>query len=238
MLTWDAAKRSYRRDGRLLTQRQAIQLRNDLADAFADRFESLVDAYVAGSVRWARFGRDFLRLVGEATTAGYVFGRGGAVAMTDDDYATLLGLVTAQGEYARGFLGDIQAAEQEAVSRAIPAEAESDFVFFIALPRSIVPQTVGAILRGIRDQVVARAKLYVGAVVSAYERARAAVHGIDLPAYPPDGNTICRMRCRCAWEITETPTAWECYYQTERDKSVCATCLDREQRWAPFVIPR
>lgn len=85
-------------------------------------------------------------------------------------------------------------------------------------------------------EAVGRANLYAGATVQAYEEGRARTYGsLDLPAYPADGSTECLARCRCAWEIEETDTEWNCTWQTMQDDVVCPTCVERGDEWTPWV---
>lgn len=86
------------------------------------------------------------------------------------------------------------------------------------------------------DAASARAELYAGATVSAFEQGMAAAYdGIDLPDYPAAGNTSCLSRCRCFWTIDEFPDRYEATWNTVGDGAVCPECAANGQRWAPFV---
>lgn len=84
-------------------------------------------------------------------------------------------------------------------------------------------------------QIRARADLYVESSTNAYERGREAAHdGLRLPAYPADGKTQCKARCRCRWVIRETRREYRATW-TLGVAEHCPDCLARSRRWAPFV---
>jgi hypothetical protein len=85
-----------------------------------------------------------------------------------------------------------------------------------------------------------RAALYLHAASQAFERGRAQAFGLDLPAYPGDGQSSCGSRCRCAWEIEETPQAFRATWSLggNEDDQTCEECLDNAARWSPLVIAR
>lgn len=88
---------------------------------------------------------------------------------------------------------------------------------------------------GLSDaQMAARAELYAGGVVKAYEEAMATSRGVDLPAYPADGGTPCHGRCRCAWMIEETETEILAWWDTAGDDRVCDGCASRGRRYQPY----
>jgi hypothetical protein len=84
----------------------------------------------------------------------------------------------------------------------------------------------------------ARAELYAGTAISAYEEAMSYSHGIDLPVYPGDGSTECLGRCRCSWTIETTDTEVSAWWDTLGDERVCNGCLAHSRRYNPLVIPR
>lgn len=86
-------------------------------------------------------------------------------------------------------------------------------------------------------QIAARATLYVRSAGQAYERARAAVRDMILPAYPRDGSSECKSNCRCAWDIRETDDEWHCTWRVS-SKETCPTCLQRAASWSPLVVPK
>lgn len=83
--------------------------------------------------------------------------------------------------------------------------------------------------------ILDRLKQYIESVTQSYEKGRAANFGLQLPAYPGDGSTICLSRCRCHWRIEQTDTHWECYWVIKGpDGRNCQTCLDRYGDWNPW----
>lgn len=89
------------------------------------------------------------------------------------------------------------------------------------------------------NQIRARAGLYLDSSVHAYERGRAASRiGLELPAYPGDGSTACRARCRCTWVIQETPTAWICRWTLDQVAEHCADCTTRARTYRRLVISK
>lgn len=85
-------------------------------------------------------------------------------------------------------------------------------------------------------QIGARMQLYFESAVQAFERGKAVAYDADLilPAYPGDGRTDCRARCKCRWRITETKTEFRCYWTLGKAEH-CAGCLDRRARYSPFI---
>lgn len=84
-------------------------------------------------------------------------------------------------------------------------------------------------------QMEARAQLYAGQAVKAYEQARASAWSVDLPAYPGDGGTECLGRCRCFWTIEDDETQVMAWWNTHEDDGVCNGCFQRGQDYSPFV---
>ncbi len=265
-LRYDPAKGRYRdAGGKLLTNRQVRVIRDDLADTYADRFEALVEAYVDGRVQRPRFGTEFHALVLEATSAGYVLGRGGVAAMTDADYDVLATLTAKQEQFAAGFLTELDAAIEQArevtmTDLADAIVAAGEYRTFIGLPISAIREglsgTVRGILRALRPQLVARARNYAGTSVHAFEHGQAAATfaahpppapapGVppppmpgpdDLPGMPADGETPCHGNCRCWWSYERTDAGWECTWHTQADGKVCSGCKERGEQWAPYVL--
>jgi hypothetical protein len=87
-------------------------------------------------------------------------------------------------------------------------------------------------------EAAARAQMYAGTAVTAYEEARAVSNGIDLPCFPGDGGTSCLTRCRCSWTIETTDDEVSAWWDTAGDTSVCAGCFSRSQRYNPLVMHR
>lgn len=86
--------------------------------------------------------------------------------------------------------------------------------------------------------IAARARMYVESSGQAFERGKAAAQGVpDLPAYPSDGQTACLTNCRCAWNIKETSTEWQAYWQLG-DAEHCSDCVANASRWNPLVISK
>lgn len=79
------------------------------------------------------------------------------------------------------------------------------------------------------EQMTARAQLYAGQAVRAYEEARGAANGIELPVYPGDGGTPCLGRCRCYWSIESDDTTVTATWVTSSDDRVCEGCFQRGQ---------
>ncbi|GIW06370.1 MAG: hypothetical protein KatS3mg060_1175 [Dehalococcoidia bacterium] len=84
-------------------------------------------------------------------------------------------------------------------------------------------------------QIAARAQLYVDSATRAYERGQAAAFRVVLPAYPGDGSTLCRARCKCHWALEDDELVVRATW-TLGSAEHCETCLDRAARWAPLVL--
>lgn len=86
-------------------------------------------------------------------------------------------------------------------------------------------------------QIAARAGLYAGSAVQAYERGRAAAFGLALPAYPADGGTECLSSCRCSWSIVETAAEYRATWKLDAGAGDnCAGCRGRAAAYAPLVV--
>lgn len=92
---------------------------------------------------------------------------------------------------------------------------------------------------GLSDEAAsARAQMYAGTAVTAYEQARAVSNGIDLPVYPGDGGTDCLTRCRCSWTIETTESDVSAWWDTAGDPDVCDGCQSRGSQYNPLVMQR
>lgn len=84
-------------------------------------------------------------------------------------------------------------------------------------------------------QIAARAALYVDSSTQAFERGKAASHGITgLPAYPGDGSTECMANCRCYWDIKRDGTTYTATWKLSSAEH-CQTCTDRAASWVDLV---
>jgi hypothetical protein len=86
-------------------------------------------------------------------------------------------------------------------------------------------------------QIDMRAKMYIESATQCYERARASARGLVLPVYPGDGQTACRVRCKCTWVIREDPQAWYCSW-TLGIAEHCEDCLNLATRYRLYVVPK
>ena len=84
-------------------------------------------------------------------------------------------------------------------------------------------------------QIAMRARMYMDSATQAYERGRAAARGLRLPAYPGDGATRCRTRCKCRWDIKETEAGYVCYWRLGRAEH-CDDCLRNAAIYNPLTI--
>lgn len=83
-------------------------------------------------------------------------------------------------------------------------------------------------------QINARAKLYIESASQIYERGKVENTGIPaLPAYPGDGQTVCRANCRCHWRIVETDAEWQATWKLGAAEH-CPDCVVNAGRWAPL----
>ncbi len=86
-------------------------------------------------------------------------------------------------------------------------------------------------------QAGARAELYAGAAVEAWEDGAAASWGMPrLSRMPGDGSTACRTRCRCFLEIEEDEGGWDVYWRLAVDAEHCNDCRDQAKAWAPLRV--
>jgi hypothetical protein len=92
-------------------------------------------------------------------------------------------------------------------------------------------------------QIAARSKMYLNSAREAFERAKARAYGLPtLPAYPGDGQTVCRTNCRCTWRIEElfddegNVIGWNCYWDMVDDPGTCPDCTANAAKWSPLSI--
>lgn len=84
--------------------------------------------------------------------------------------------------------------------------------------------------------IASRSKLYVESSSQAFERGQSASYGgFELPAYPGDGQTVCRSNCKCHWNITETDESWECRWALSGNEH-CPDCVENGANWNPLVV--
>jgi hypothetical protein len=88
------------------------------------------------------------------------------------------------------------------------------------------------------EQTRARAKMYAGTAVTAYEQGMAYRNGIDLPTYPGMGDTTCYTNCRCSWRIETTDTEVMAFWDTAGDAKVCESCQSLSRKYNPLRVPR
>jgi hypothetical protein len=88
-------------------------------------------------------------------------------------------------------------------------------------------------------QIAAIARMYFNSTREAFERGMARTRGIlKLPAYPGDASTPCLTACRCFWDCKRTPDGgWACTWTLTPAAESCETCVERAERWAPYVVP-
>lgn len=84
-------------------------------------------------------------------------------------------------------------------------------------------------------QITARAKLYYGSSVAAYERGRSGAFGVSLPAYPADGGTACKSACRCRWQLVDKGDEIHATWKLQAGES-CSGCKRRASQWSPLVV--
>lgn len=85
-------------------------------------------------------------------------------------------------------------------------------------------------------QIAARANLYIDSSTQAFERGKAASHGmISLPAYPGDGSTECMSNCRCYWSIRKSGTTYHASWRMSNAEH-CETCRIRSVSWADLTF--
>lgn len=93
------------------------------------------------------------------------------------------------------------------------------------------------------EQVAAaasRLNLYTASSNQAFERGKveAIAPGLNLPAMPGDGTSICRSRDLCEWIIEDGGAVWLATWRLNPAAKHCETCLDRAARWNPLRIPK
>ena len=86
-------------------------------------------------------------------------------------------------------------------------------------------------------QARARAGLYMAASTQAFERGKQTSYGMPaLPQYPGDGNTECRVNCKCHWQIRELKDRWEATWAMSLLAEHCDDCIVNAATWAPLVF--
>jgi len=87
-------------------------------------------------------------------------------------------------------------------------------------------------------QIQTRARMYVDSGTQAFERAKTESLGLPpLPAYPGDGQTVCRANCQCAWDIQDNGDHWAATWQLGIAEH-CPDCVSNSERWNPLVIQK
>lgn len=88
-----------------------------------------------------------------------------------------------------------------------------------------------------------RAAMYGESLGQCYQRAYFLARGSrvglpDLPAYPRDGSTVCRVNCRCEWRVKRVSNV--VYQATWKLGAAehCPDCIERGRVWNPITIAR
>lgn len=85
-------------------------------------------------------------------------------------------------------------------------------------------------------QINARLKMYINSANEAFWKAYASDIPLDLPAYPGDGSTSCRVNCQCEWDIQHIAgVGYDCYWRLGVAEH-CDDCIDRSGKWNPYKI--
>lgn len=87
------------------------------------------------------------------------------------------------------------------------------------------------------EQTAARARMYGGTAVTAYESAMAYSNGIDLPTYP-GLDSRCGGNCRCSWTIETTEDDVMAWWDAANDAATCEDCAGYARRYNPLRIAR
>jgi len=87
-------------------------------------------------------------------------------------------------------------------------------------------------------QIQMRSRMYIDSATQSFERARSASMGMpQLPAYPGDGQTVCRSNCKCNWKIEEVEFGWNCYWKLGIAEH-CDDCVTNSEIWNPLFVMR
>ena len=87
-------------------------------------------------------------------------------------------------------------------------------------------------------QAKVRLGMYFKASTQAYEQGKAYAQGLPrLPAYPGDGQTICRANCACHWDVEETEDEWLASWVLGAAEH-CPDCLTNADKWNPYRIQK
>jgi hypothetical protein len=93
---------------------------------------------------------------------------------------------------------------------------------------------------GREETALHRSDMYADATLGTWWMGQ--TRGWPLPAWPGDGTTQCKTRCRCSWDIQPPP---EGVGESEDNADAywllgnadhCQTCLQRSEEWAPLRI--
>lgn len=106
---YDSAAHQYRDGPRTLSQREALDIRNAIADGMTEESSSLARQLLDGLITLAEWAARFARLIANGVSAGFLFGRGGTAAMDETAMRTLDGLIATQHTYAKAWLPDLAA---------------------------------------------------------------------------------------------------------------------------------
>jgi len=84
-------------------------------------------------------------------------------------------------------------------------------------------------------------RVYSGSIINgtreSAEQGNASAYGVELPAYPTDGTTLCNKGCKCHWDLRQLPGDGNVdAYWTLGIAEHCQTCKDRASLWSPLQI--
>jgi hypothetical protein len=86
-------------------------------------------------------------------------------------------------------------------------------------------------------QIRQRLRMYANSGTQAYERGYAAAMGVIalLPAYPGDGQTVCKTNCKCSWVYERHEDRVDCTWSLGVAEH-CPDCVENSKKWAPFTV--
>jgi hypothetical protein len=213
--TWDGERYHDPANGHWVGRGDFPRLRDQYIDSQQYGVSNYSEIYASGDMTREQFIETMRETIRSTYVDEYSLGRGGKYMVTKEEWLEVARDVKGQYRYLNNFANEVEAAR--------------------AAGHPFSP-----------EYIANRAKMYVDSGTKAFEKASARAMGIplkdangnpSLPAYPGDGQTPCRVNCRCRWDIVETETGWDCTWVLG-DAQHCKGCEDNSKDWAPLHIER
>lgn len=202
-----------------------------LQNRFVSRARKLSEDYLNERITLEDWLTGMLAALAALHTAVYLQAHAAPDEMDAQDVEDLANAIDEQSAYMTNWANELRVREQQA---AATEDKTGTPLPVRALLLGLATGLAGGIAQAL-NALIQRATLYAEAARATAWRAITGRVGLTLPAYPGDGSTRCRVRCKCRWDIQRVPGGWDCYWRLGSAEH-CVDCERRAAEWSPLRI--